>query len=88
MQIMGETARMLGYRGILHELLEPRVNTAIGCQYLSLLLAQKVELPKALFAYNHGPGSTFKDGVAGKPEYHERVITHMDSPRINFLLQM
>ncbi len=59
MQVMGSTARMMGHKGWLTELLVPTVNLTIGCRYLQHLRTyEAIEKPWrwVITAYNHGPG--------------------------------
>lgn len=60
MQVMGQTARELGFRGLLTELLVPETSLEYGCRYLKKLLAMKNNsLPEALHAFNRGPGTEY-----------------------------
>lgn len=68
MQIMGETARELGYTGPLPALCVPDTGLYYGCRKLSACLAKhSPDLKAALLAYNGG----------GDPTYPDKVIARM-----------
>jgi hypothetical protein len=54
MQIMGGTARGLGFSGMLSELYIPSVNIHYGCLLLSQKLRRYGDYPSAISAYNAG----------------------------------
>lgn len=59
MQIMGETARYLGFRGWFPELCSPEVGLRWGCDYLARLASRYSREPWEVIcrAYNGGPGN-------------------------------
>lgn len=59
MQIMGATARELGYNGFLPELCVPQVGILWGCIYLKKLLAKHGDVQDAVAAYNAGHPKKF-----------------------------
>lgn len=76
MQVMGETARMMGFKKrYLPSLCLPSSNLNIGCKYLRYLLDKYSDLEeneaykKALLRYNGG----------GDPDYPNTVLGHIDS---------
>lgn len=55
MQIMGQTARVMGFRGqYLSELTEPAIGIHFGCAYLETKIRNHDEIEKAISAYNAG----------------------------------
>ena len=59
MQVMGETARVVGFRGWFGELLTPAVGLEWGCRYLRRLADRYLAdggWPTVMRAYNGGPG--------------------------------
>lgn len=59
MQIMGETARTIGFRGDFHALLDPATGLKWGCMYLRRLYDRYHREPWEVIirAYNGGPGN-------------------------------
>jgi soluble lytic murein transglycosylase-like protein len=74
MQLMPATARDLGVTSA-RTLFEPQVNVEAGVKYLKQLLARfDGNLPRAIAAYNAGPGAVLKyDGVPPFPETRDYV---------------
>lgn len=63
MQVMGETARVVGFRGWFGELLTPAVGLEWGCRYLRRLADRYLAdggWPTVMRAYNGGPGNRDK----------------------------
>lgn len=60
MQVMGETARVVGFRGWYPELCIPEVGLKWGCEYLRRLVDKYLadsDWPTVMRAYNGGPGN-------------------------------
>lgn len=64
MQLLGRTAKRLGFRGPLADLYDPRINIPLGARYFSGLLTKYREPGAALAHYNGGPkaGRAWKQG--------------------------
>lgn len=70
MQLMGEVARELGYKGPLTQLCDPPVGLVLGCQHLAnKLKVAGGDVPKALLLWNGG----------GNPAYPDQVLARMDN---------
>jgi len=54
MQVMGATARWIGFKGPITDLLQPEVGLKWGCRYLKRLTEQHKTGPKIIAAYNAG----------------------------------
>lgn len=73
MQLMPATAKWRGFTGNDEDLHDPKVNVSLGVDYFKYLLDKyKGDVPKALSAYNQGPGNLAKEGI-DNPEYAEKV---------------
>lgn len=64
MQIMGATARHLGFRGDAKELMDPEVNIRYGTMYLKNLWER--------YLLRHGVGGVIAAYNAGRPSYDEK----------------
>lgn len=76
MQVMGETARCLGFKGWFPELCEPDVGLEWGCRYLRRLADRYLAdggWPVVLRAYNGGPGN--RHNLSNK--YPEHVLARI-----------
>jgi hypothetical protein len=63
MQVMGETARVVGFRGWFPELCRPEIGLEWGCRYLRRLVDRYLadsDWPTVMRAYNGGPGNRDK----------------------------
>lgn len=70
MQLMGEVARELGYKGHVVQLCDPPVGLVLGCQHLAnKLKAAGGDVEKALLLWNGG----------GNPDYPSQVLARMDT---------
>lgn len=77
MQIMGQVARELGFRGrYFTELEEPGANINLGCRHLANLIRRAGSERGGLLRYNGG----------GDPRYPEKVLGHIGSGRIKEVL--
>lgn len=77
MQIMGQVARELGFRGeSLGELLIPETNIELGCRILNRHLEKTADVDAALLRYNGG----------GNKRYPKEVLSRIDSGEIREIL--
>ena len=77
MQIMGETARIRGYRGeFLTGLLDPMTNIDMGVQLFAELMKATDDPRVALFKYNAGAGAKYPGVKAG--DYPSKVLAAID----------
>lgn len=84
MQVLGETARVLGFRGrYLPELLDPELSIQYGCKYLAKCLLRtdrdfdhntKNHYRRALLGYNGGGDKLYPEKVFGRIERGEIKI--------------
>lgn len=68
MQVMGQTARELGYSDSFDHLIKPEINIDLGCKLLKKHLDKTGDIKKALLKYNGG----------ADPTYADRVLSHME----------
>lgn len=76
LQIMGETARCVGFRGWFGELLTPEVGLEWGCRYLARLRDRFFESggwEVVCRAYNGGPGNAHNPANT----YPAKVLAHL-----------
>jgi len=76
LQIMGETARSMGFRGWFGELLTPGVGLEWGCRYLARLRDRFFESggwETVCRAYNGGPGNAHNPANT----YPAKVLAHL-----------
>lgn len=76
MQIMGGTARGLGFDGYLTELTNPRENLKWGCQYLAQHFA-RYPWHEAIAAYNAG-SPRYEDGRLVNVAYVDKVLKRVN----------
>lgn len=75
MQVMGGTARWLGFMGPdLAALCEPRIGMKWGCAYLERLVKRYGSLQDAVSAYNQGAPAKGPDGKYLNQGYVDKVI--------------
>lgn len=74
MQIMGGTARFIGYSGALPALYKPDTNLYWGCKYLKRLKNQHNEIEAVVAAYNAGSPRKTKDGAFVNQRYVDDVM--------------
>lgn len=76
MQIMGATARDLGYEGYLHELCQPKLGLEFGCRYLAQKQLRYQDLGDLISSYNAG---TPRKNTAGymNQQYVDTVMNHL-----------
>ncbi len=75
MQIMGQTARELGFKGVyLVELCDPATGLEWGCRYLTKQVKRySGDLESAVAAYNAGSARRDKNGAWANQGYVEKV---------------
>ncbi len=78
MQVMGATARGLGFAGYPFRLFDPEENIRFGCKYLAALRKRYVKLDDVISAYNAGPGHPTRSNQA----YVDKVLAAMDQYRV------
>jgi soluble lytic murein transglycosylase-like protein len=83
MQVMGQTARELGFTGpFLSELCEPSVGIDLGCRYLGALAKQfpgpKYGWDAVCAAYNGGPGTVESPGKFKNPSYPAKILERLN----------
>lgn len=75
MQIMGGTARSLGYHGYLSQLIDPAAGLHYACDYLVSLMGRFPKIEDAISAYNEGsPHDNDHDGKVDNHEYVDHVM--------------
>ena len=74
MQIMGQTARETGFKGVyLTELCDPHLNLDWGCRYLALLMKKYGPGDAAIAAYNAGSPKKGGDGRWVNQAYIDKI---------------
>jgi soluble lytic murein transglycosylase-like protein len=73
MQIMGGTARWLGFKGIFSELFEPEINIRFGCRYLKKLRFLCTSDDDLIASYNAGSPRRSADGAYVNQSYVDKV---------------
>jgi len=72
MQVMGQTAREVGFKDPLPMMHDPETGLSVGCKYLARLLSScRGDVKKALLRYNGG----------GDPRYPNKVLGNMEKYR-------
>lgn len=74
LQIMGATARDLGYNGFIPELLVPEVGVHWGVKYLARLLKKYDKMEDAIASYNAGSVRKNEDGTYENQTYVDKVM--------------
>lgn len=77
MQIMGGTARGLGYKGILVDLLDPKVNIEWGTQYFKKNCMRYIYVNDQIAAYNAGSVIKTVDGKYSNQFYVDKVLRNI-----------
>ncbi len=79
MQIMGGTAREMGYNGLLTMLVKPELSLYYGCKYFARKKQiYKNSVPDALAAYNAGIAKQDKTGKFVNQKYVDHVMGHYE----------
>jgi len=79
MQIMGGTARSLGYDGALPALYKPENNLYWGCKFLAKLKARYQDKRDMVAAYNAGSARRDESGEYVNKRYVEEVFERYES---------
>lgn len=77
-QVMGGTARFVGYGGPILGLLEPQMNLFVGCLYLKKLKGIYPMMQDVIAAYNAGRPKRDKTGKYVNQEYVDKVLKTME----------
>lgn len=75
MQLMGGTARDMGYEEHLIELVDPTIGIYWGCKYLASRISKYKSVKAAVASYNAGSLRLNKDGEIVNQAYIDRVMT-------------
>lgn len=79
MQVMGQVARELGFRGWLTELCsDERLAIDLGCRHLSAKFKRHQTWTQAVAAYNAGSPRLTKDGDYVNQEYVDKVFKNFE----------
>jgi len=69
MQVMGQTAREVGFKDPLPQLHNPETGLSVGCKYLARLILNRAgDVRRALLMYNGG----------GDPQYPDKIFERME----------
>lgn len=89
-QLMGGTARRIGFQGHLTELLKPEINLTWMCDLLSKICHEYIQLEDQIAVYNGGPRAVASKIQNEKKmyfnqEYVDKVVSMMvnSSPNLN-----
>lgn len=81
MQIMGGTARWLGFDGHLPELFEAERGIAWGCKYFNKQFQKYGNIGPAVSAYNAGSSKMQRDGTYENQAYVTKVLNRLGEVR-------
>jgi len=76
MQIMGSTARWMGYERDLTGLWQPIINLNYGCKYLNKLRKRYEKIEDAIAAYNAGSVRKTEEGAYINQPYVDKVLEY------------
>jgi soluble lytic murein transglycosylase-like protein len=76
-QVMGSTARWLGFRGDFPQLCDPEVGITYGCLYVKKLKERFTRLSDIVSAYNAGTPKMVGDKYKNQ-EYVDRVLSNYE----------
>ena len=77
MQVMGGTARFLGYEGRLIDLINPEVGLEWGCKYLKNITREYLDISDQIAYYNGGFGAISFKAKNSERKYPESVENHV-----------
>lgn len=75
MQLMGGTARSLGFTGYCHTLCYAEIGISWGCEYFLRNCAKFKTLPEQIASYNAGTPTYAKDGKFNNQAYVDKVTS-------------
>lgn len=78
MQIMGATARWVGFGGFLPQLSDPETGVIWGIEYFKKISSKYIYLTDQLAAYNAGSVRKAPDGKYVNQSYVDKVLTAID----------
>lgn len=82
MQVMGQVARELGYKGrYLTGLLDPETGLTYGCLYLKTKVKRYSRMEDAIAAYNAGTPRMIKGGKYSNQKYVDGVLGYLTKIR-------
>ena len=73
-QIMGSTARDMGFQGYLPELIDPEIGLDCGCKFLKHLKKKYTRKTDIISAYNAGSVVRMIDGSYKNQDYVSKVV--------------
>jgi len=78
MQIMGGTARGLGFEGQIPKLLDPKINITWGCILIRKLFKRYNNLDDVISSYNQGSPRKMDGGAYRNQHYVNSVLKHLE----------
>ncbi len=76
-QLMGGTARSLGYTGHLAQLVDPQTNVTYACQLLLRIMKRYTTVEECIAAYNAGTAYYTSHGAFVNQPYVDKVLGQM-----------
>jgi hypothetical protein len=74
MQVMGGTARDIGYSGWLPDLCDPEIGVHVGCEYFQNVCGQYLDIRDQFAAYNGGSIKRKLDKTYRNQEYVDKAL--------------
>lgn len=78
MQVMGGTARRIGYKGWLPNICDPELGVQIGCEYFLKTCSEYQDVKDQLAAYNGGSIKKRSDGSYRNQDYVDKALEIYD----------
>lgn len=82
MQIMGGTARFIGFGGWIPDLCRPEVGVEWGCRFLKQLAKEYIVREDQIAAYNAGSVKRKADGTYVNQQYVDKVLSYLLLPQL------